>query len=212
MAQFYLRRLDIINRGFGGRSSRKVTADFRLQLRMVRTGRDLAHVRAIPVFETIFPKKEQRERGCAQSVPLMTIWFGTSSHVLKLTSGANDSVLPGKTQHVPLDRYKSNLAKIIHFVKNPSSPWYSPETRIVLITAPPIIPQEWLKYCEGMWRQNGSNGPKPTEIDREPANTKKYVEACLEVAKEQGVEVVDAWKAIVDQAGGSDAGSLAPYF
>jgi hypothetical protein len=63
-----------------------------------------------------------------------------------------------------------------------------------------------------MWRQNGSNGPKPTEIDREPANTKKYVEACLEVAKEQGVEVVDAWQAVVDQAGGSDPGSLAPYF
>lgn len=63
-----------------------------------------------------------------------------------------------------------------------------------------------------MWIQNGKNGPKPTEIDREPSNTKKYVEACLEVGKEQGVEVVDAWSAITEQAGGSDAESLAPYF
>jgi hypothetical protein len=63
-----------------------------------------------------------------------------------------------------------------------------------------------------MWKQNGSNGPKPTEIDREPANTKRYVDACLEVAKEQGVEVVDAWKAIVDKVGGSDSKSLAPCF
>ena len=179
---------------------------------MVWTGRALADCRAIPVFETIFPKKEQREKGCAQSVPLMTIWFGTSCMLLELIIGANDSVLPGKTQHVPLDRYRSNLAKIIHFVKDPSSPWYSPETRIVLVTAPPIIPEEWLKHCENMWRQNGSNGPKPTEMEREPTNTKKYVEACLEVGKEQGVEVVDAWTAIVKQAGGSDAESLAPYF
>lgn len=63
-----------------------------------------------------------------------------------------------------------------------------------------------------MWKQNGSKGPKATEIDREPSNTKKYVEACLEVGKEQGVEVVDAWTAIVNQAEGSDAESLAPYF
>jgi hypothetical protein len=63
-----------------------------------------------------------------------------------------------------------------------------------------------------MWMQNGSEGPKPTEIDREPTNTKRYVDACLEVGKEQGVKVVDAWTAIVDQAGGSDAESLAPYF
>jgi len=130
----------------------------------------------------------------------------------ELTIGANDSVLPGKAQHVPLDRYKYNLTKLIHLVKDPSSPWHSPETRLVLITAPPIIPEEWLKHCEGMWIQNGSNGPKPTEIDREPSNTKKYVEACLQVGKEQGVEVVDAWTAIVNQAGGSDAESLAPYF
>lgn len=129
-----------------------------------------------------------------------------------LISGANDSVLPGKAQHVPLERYKENLTKIIHFVQDPKSPWYSPSTRLVLITAPPIIPQEWLKHCEGMWMQNGKNGPKPTNIDREPSNTKKYVQACLDVGWEQGVEVVDAWTAIVEQAGGSDAESLAPYF
>lgn len=130
----------------------------------------------------------------------------------ELMSGANDSVLPARLQHVPLDRYKANLAKLIHFVKDPSSPWYSPDTRIVLITAPPIIPEDWLKHCEGMWKQNGSQGPKPTEIDREPKNTKRYVEACLEVAKQEQVQVVDAWSAIVDKAGGSDASSLAPYF
>ena len=43
---------------------------------MVRTGRDLIDNRAIPVFETVFPKKEKRDSGCAPSVPIMTIWFG----------------------------------------------------------------------------------------------------------------------------------------
>jgi lysophospholipase L1-like esterase len=142
----------------------------------------------------------------------MTIWFGTFHPQTPLTEGANDSVLPGRLQHVPLDRYKANLVKLIQFIKDPSSKWYSPDTRLVLITAPPIIPEDWLKHCVGMWEQNGSQGPKPTEIDREPENTKRYVEACIQVAKEQEVEVVDAWSAIVDKAGGSDAKSLAAYF
>lgn len=96
-------------------------------------------------------------------------------------------------------------------VKTPSSPYYSPDTRLVLITAPPIIPAAWRAHCVRMWQANGSQGPEPLE-DREPSNTKNYVDACVEVAKKQGVEVVNAWEAIVSAAGGADAENLAPYF
>ena len=96
-------------------------------------------------------------------------------------------------------------------VKNPSSPYHSPDTRLVLITAPPIIPSAWRAHCVGMWQANGSQGPEPVE-DREPSNTKSYVDACVEVARQEGVEIVNAWSAIVNAAGGADAESLAPYF
>ena len=79
-AQFYLRRLDVINRGFGGEPLVWRHTDNRVQLGMVCTGRDLTYFRAIPVFETVFPKKDKRDSGCAQSVPLMTIWFGMFVH------------------------------------------------------------------------------------------------------------------------------------
>lgn len=80
MAEFYLRRLDVINRGFGGEPQWCLVgqADDQATTLNGKTTLELsADSRAIPVFETIFPKKEQRDKGCAQKVPLMTIWFGT---------------------------------------------------------------------------------------------------------------------------------------
>lgn len=32
--------------------------------------------RGIPVLETVLPTKEQRDKGCAQRISIMTIWFG----------------------------------------------------------------------------------------------------------------------------------------
>lgn len=149
----------------------------------------------------------------------MTIWFGTPRfYTLKLYllllltgPGANDAVLPGRPQHVPLDRYKANLTKLISMVKKPASPYYSPDTRLILITAPPIIPSAWRDHCVGMWKQNACRGPEPEE-DRDTEVTKRYVDACMEVAKQEGVEVVNAWTGIVEAAGGSDKDSLAPFF
>lgn len=103
------------------------------------------------------------------------------------------------------------MSKLVSMVKSPTSQHYSPDTRLILITAPPIIPLSWRAHCVDMWRQNGSQGPEPKE-DRDPQVTKQYADACVQIAKEQGVEVVDAWSAIVQAAGGADDGSLAPFF
>lgn len=172
--------------------------------------------RGVPVLETVLPKKAQRDQGCAQQIPIMTIWFGelaisNEKDPCSDSTGANDAVLPGRPQHVPLDRYKSNLSKLVATVKNPSSPYYSPDTRLILITPPPIIPASWRAHCVSMWRQNGGQGPEPEE-DRDPRVTKQYVDACVEVAKGEGVELVNAWSSIVTAAGGSDGERLAPYF
>lgn len=80
MSEFYLRRLDVINRGFGGEfhlKSLRSRADAQATiLNGAHAPQCNVDCRAIPVFETIFPKKEQRDKGCAQKVPLLTIWFG----------------------------------------------------------------------------------------------------------------------------------------
>jgi hypothetical protein len=146
----------------------------------------------------------------------MTIWFGETHSLIDCgicspLLGANDAVLPGRPQHVSLDRYRSNLSKLVRMVTDPASPYHSPDTRLVLITPPPIVPASWRAHCINMWRQNGSQGPEPLE-DRDPKVTKQYAEACIEVAKAEGVEVVDAWTSIVEAAGGSDGEHLAPYF
>ncbi|WWD08584.1 hypothetical protein V865_006696 [Kwoniella europaea PYCC6329] len=178
MTEYYMRRCDIVNRGYGGYNS-----DW-----------------AIPVFEQVFATKEAREKGYAQHVKLITIWLG-----------ANDATLPDTPQYVPLDRYKANLVQLIQYIKDPSSEYYSPETKIILINAPPIIESAWVEARVEKWKSFGSEGPKP-EQNRDRKVTKQYADAALEVAREQGVEGVDLWTAIVQAAGGEDADQLAPYF
>ncbi|WWD16797.1 hypothetical protein CI109_101229 [Kwoniella shandongensis] len=59
-AEYYSRRLDVVNRGFGGYTS----------------------TWAIPVFEQVFATKEAREKGYAQNVKLITIWLGANDACL----------------------------------------------------------------------------------------------------------------------------------
>ncbi|WVR09742.1 hypothetical protein IAU60_006818 [Kwoniella sp. DSM 27419] len=178
MSEFYMRRCDVVNRGYGGYNS-----DW-----------------ALPVFEQVFATKEAREKGYAQQVKLITLWLG-----------ANDAVLPGSPQCVPLDRYKANMSKLIQLVQSPSSAYHSPDTKIVVITAPPIIESAWVEARVEKWKSFGSEGPKP-EQNRDRALTRRYAEAAAEVARENGVPVVDLWTAIVSAAGGQDEDQLLPYF
>ena len=126
-----------------------------------------------------------------------------------LTSGANDSVLrsviPSRSQHVPLDEYKSNISDIIQSVQ---TEW--PNAKILLLTPPPSIPEKWLDQMTIWWRLEGEEEPEP-EQDRTVGNIKIYTEACKEVGKEAGVHVVDVWGLIVAAAGGSSLESLNEY-
>ena len=117
-------------------------------------------------------------------IQLLTIWFG-----------ANDACIPGEEQHVPLPKYKQNLSNLIHIVKDPWSMWYSPETRVILITPPPINPPQWLEFL----RNNGY--PERDYFDREFDLTKQYAEACKEVAKVENIPVIDTWTALWEACG-----------
>ncbi|KAI5122981.1 hypothetical protein M0805_006859 [Coniferiporia weirii] len=130
---------------------------------------------AIPVLEQCLTR--QGERGLAPKVRLLTIWFG-----------ANDAVLPSFFQHVPLARFGENLTRLIHMVSAPTSAWYSPETKVVLITPPPVNMQQ---RCT-----------EPSSVpDRAFGVTAEYAEAVRRVGATEQVPVIDAWRALWDAAG-----------
>jgi len=127
----------------------------------------------------VFAKKE--EQPYVPAVRLLIIWFG-----------ANDSVLPSERQHVPLAQFTANLKHLITMVKSPSSEYYSPKSRILLISPPPV--NTYQRSAE-----LASRDP-PRKCDREFDFTKLYAEAVVKTAREEGVAVADVWTLLWDAA------------
>lgn len=129
---------------------------------------------ALKVIERVFPASEEHGgSGDGAASPLaVTVFFG-----------ANDACLPdryGAFQHVPLHEYKQNLISIVSFFKKK---W--PATRILLITPPPIDEEGRL---QNPYISNPLNEPERTN---DAAGN--YAKACIAVATECGVSVIDIW-------------------
>ncbi|KAI0003417.1 GDSL Lipase/Acylhydrolase [Russula compacta] len=129
---------------------------------------------ALPVWRQIIAKTEDVQPHTPH-VRLLTIWFG-----------GNDACLPGFRQHVPLSRFSENLATMVRTIRAPESSWYSPETRILLITPPPI-------HVPSM------------RADMQPTRTfdvtKAYAEEVKKVGEAEKVPVVDVWTRMWEAAG-----------
>ncbi|KAL0580246.1 isoamyl acetate-hydrolyzing esterase [Marasmius crinis-equi] len=158
LANAYSRKLDVLNRGLSGYNT-----DW-----------------AMPVFEKIFARGEQRKH--ALKVRLLVIWFG-----------ANDSCIKPSPQHVPITKFISNLKHLVNLVQSPKSEYYSPDTKIILITPPPVNTFQRKADLE-------SRTP-PQELDRLFETTKRYAEAVKDAASEEEVAVVDIWSAFWDGSG-----------
>ncbi|KAK8955320.1 GDSL esterase/lipase [Platanthera guangdongensis] len=103
--------------------------------------------------------------------------------VLTVFFGANDASLPDRSsgfQHVPLDEYQSNLRSIISFFKER---W--PTTKFLLITPPPID--------EDGRRRNPFGGNLSGLSERTNTCTGAYARACIAVATEYNIPVIDIW-------------------
>lgn len=155
---------------------------------------------ALPAFENVFATRDDREAGRAQPARLITIWFG-----------ANDAVKEGGWQYVPLERFRTNLMTLVNRVRCPNSRWYSPQTRIVLISAPPVVIADRHAAQIAKWKEFGSRGVQPWP-DRDPANTKKYAKMAVEVGREMGVPTLDVYDAICKAAGSEEQDDLARFF
>lgn len=87
-------------------------------------------------------------------------------------------------------------------VRSPSSEYYSPKTRIMLISPPPVN-----TYQRGA--ELASRDP-PRSCDREFGVTKLYAEAVVNTAQEEGAAVADVWTAVWEAAG-KDERALSGY-
>ncbi|KAF5365627.1 hypothetical protein D9758_003284 [Tetrapyrgos nigripes] len=135
---------------------------------------------AIPVFEKCFATREQQKH--APKVRLLVIWFG-----------ANDACIKPSPQHVPLPKFISNMKHLVNLVQSPKSEYYSSETRIILVTPPPINTI-----------QRGADlrsRTPPLELDRLFETTHQYAEAVKDVGREEEVPVVDIWTKMWEAAG-----------
>ncbi|CAG8460010.1 23825_t:CDS:2 [Cetraspora pellucida] len=109
--------------------------------------------------------------------------------LLTIFFGANDAAIESSIQHINIDKYKENLIHMVNLIKNPDSPYYNPETKILFITPPPLDEKSWEETC-------ASKGDEP---NRKATITKKYAEICVETALELNVPVVNLWKIINDR-------------
>ncbi|KAJ1926171.1 isoamyl acetate-hydrolyzing esterase, partial [Linderina macrospora] len=104
--------------------------------------------------------------------------------------GANDAQLAPRKQHVPLDEFEAHIEYFIMSLTSPTSQFYTPDTRIVLITPPPV--------GEKMWKERLANDGVD-ELDRHNDNTKKYADVVKALGEKHATPCIDLWTAIEDK-------------
>lgn len=112
--------------------------------------------------------------------------------------GANDSIIDADG-HFPIsiENYKLNLEEII---QHPATRAQNP--RILLVTPPPVNEYAQIEVDS----EKGHS-----HLRRSAGTTRKYAEACLQVAKSTtGVVGVDIWSALMKEAGWDGDGDRLP--
>lgn len=128
--------------------------------------------RAVAVLEKFFPKDHPSQPA------LVVVFFGSNDAAFPLPSGMGQSV--------PITEYKANLRQICAHIKG-----LSDTSRVVLVTPSPVFDEARRAYARRKWGSLAGNYP-----DRTNQRAQEYAEACIEVAKEMDVGVVDLWNAI----------------
>eukprot|EP00539_Tryblionella_compressa_P001499 CAMPEP_0178737176 /NCGR_PEP_ID=MMETSP0744-20121128/2832_1 /TAXON_ID=913974 /ORGANISM="Nitzschia punctata, Strain CCMP561" /LENGTH=242 /DNA_ID=CAMNT_0020389695 /DNA_START=203 /DNA_END=928 /DNA_ORIENTATION=+ len=97
--------------------------------------------------------------------------------------GANDAALPGQRQHVPVDVYADNLAKIISSIRETTKTKGKDDFPIIVMTPPPVDSETWMKEL-GLY----------DEYDRTNEVARDYGKAAKQVAQEMNCSCLDTWE------------------
>ncbi|KAJ2627090.1 isoamyl acetate-hydrolyzing esterase [Coemansia sp. RSA 1290] len=101
--------------------------------------------------------------------------------LLILFFGANDATIPSDRHSNPLEDYIKDLKYMISLIQDSDSANYSPDTRILMITPPPVgdkMVQALAEY-------------RDIPVSKYKNRTQQYAEAAIEVAKGAGLEYID---------------------
>mmetsp|Transcript_16014 Transcript_16014/g.23247 ORF Transcript_16014/g.23247 Transcript_16014/m.23247 type:complete len:260 (-) Transcript_16014:37-816(-) len=116
LASAYIRRADVLNRGFSGYNTRH----------------------ALDILPTMFvPNNNNNQEQQQQQQQHSTTLFCT------VFLGANDATAPGSRQHVPIEEYGTNLSKIVTTIRQTFGNETLP---IILFTPPPVDAQKWTNF------------------------------------------------------------------
>ncbi|KAJ1840756.1 isoamyl acetate-hydrolyzing esterase [Coemansia sp. RSA 2703] len=174
LSHLFERRMDVLNRGFSGYNTNDARRVVHLVLPRTKnlSGAYYTSAAATTHLGHPFPNFSPK-------VQLLLIFFG-----------ANDAVLKPGYQHVPLDVFAANMRYLVSLVKDPDSEYYSPETRVALITPPPLGERLYN-------RTSATSDVNP--IKRTNTMAKAYSEAVKDAANDLGVPCIDLWTSIEDR-------------
>lgn len=135
----------------------------------------------LSVFKQIIAPQHAPNIQYLPKIRLLTIWFG-----------ANDACIQPSPQHVPLDKFDSNIRELVTTVTSPSSPYYSPHTKVILLSPPPINTHQ-------RGAELAARDP-PQALDRSFEITKAYADKVSQIGSDLSIPVVDVWNALYNAA------------
>jgi lysophospholipase L1-like esterase len=179
LADHYQRRCDVYNRGMSGYNT-----DWYLQYLQTNVGQQ-------DVFDCIRNADDPEN-----------VHASSESHAVKLVTiffGANDASCQklNPRHHVPLDRFQSNLSKLVHLCQER----FGKEIRIIFITPPPVHHSSRLRYQVERYGDKASG-----DLERNLDLASKYADAVMEVARDLGYPCLNIFKLMLDAVPGEGEG------
>ncbi|OLY77617.1 Isoamyl acetate-hydrolyzing esterase 1-like protein [Smittium mucronatum] len=174
----YMRKLDVINRGFSGYN----TSNGKIVLSKILPE---SSTESLTEKRIQLPASGSFKNRVKQEISAKT---GSTLRLVLIFLGANDAISTDSQQYVSLEDYKDNLKSMIDLIKEPNSKNYSPLSNILLISPPPI--------SECMWEKELLNFG--VSLNKSNSLTKKYAQVTVEVGKEKKIPTIDLWNIFMD--------------
>ncbi|KAJ2851019.1 hypothetical protein IWW36_001446 [Coemansia brasiliensis] len=193
LSRLYQRQMDVINRGFSGYNTTrareivsqvlpitKQPSNYGLLGPLARWfGSTDTSLFAFPKVdkesETIWPERDDTFPQNSRALRLCIFFFGT-----------NDAAVSTWHQHNPIESFRDNLLYFVSLLRDPSSKHYSPSTKILFITPPPVGD----RMVEERARIEGET------VFNQNALARQYAQVVREVANEVNTPYVDLYEQI----------------
>lgn len=108
------------------------------------------------------------------------VWPFAEKQVVILCLGANDAVFESMKQHVPIERFKTNIIRLIAQLTSHGA-------QLVLVTPPATDGLGWAQF------QKERDGTAELFISRSTEHTNKYADAIREIGQQLSLPVVDTF-------------------